>query len=64
MWCSKQATVPALWLLPSNLARPAVLRIKQLGNHGSKELRVSSVVSFRDELQEGKGGYRPLLRER
>lgn len=66
MRCSKQATVPTPWLLPFNLAR-AVLRrgcIKQLGNHGSEELCVRSVVSFEDKLQEGKDGCRPLFRER
>jgi hypothetical protein len=66
MWCSKQATIPALWLLPINLARPVPHRqcIEQPGNYGSKGLRVCSVVSFEGELQEAKGGCRPLLWER
>lgn len=56
MWSPKQATVPALWLLPFNLARPVFRRghIEQLGDHGSEKLCVWSVVSFEDELQEGK----------
>lgn len=42
MWRSKQATVPALWLLPVNLARSVLRRgsIEQLGNYRSEELRV------------------------
>lgn len=58
MWCSKQATVPALWLLPFNLARPVLRRrrIEQPGNYGSKELCVRPVISFEGKLQEGKDG--------
>lgn len=63
MWRSKQAAIPALWLLPFNFARP-VLCIEQPENYGSKELCVCSVVSLKGELQERKDGCGPLLRER
>ena len=52
---SKQATVPAPWLLPFDFARPVLCGgpIEQFRNYGSEYLCVCSVVSLEDELQEG-----------
>lgn len=53
VWCSKKASVPALWLLPINLASPFVCRecVEHLGNYRSKQLGIRPVIPFKDELQ-------------